>query len=205
MSLFKSGNPTLSEKRFADTAGATQLGTDTMTVSGTLNKFGLLFIMVLAGAFYSWNQYDVSDNAHLMPLILTGAIGGFITALIIIFKKKSDYIMKFIYHCIKRDTFISISINNGPVILGFSVKCILLPNELPYNSYIFSISESGTLNFPHGGPNAVWVYSPSPSTLYFFKKLFNSLNALFKSKFVGLLLFCSFLYLNFIYLFIYCS
>ena len=46
MALFKSGNPTLSEKRFNDTV-LDQVVTheNAMTVRGTLNKFGFLFLM----------------------------------------------------------------------------------------------------------------------------------------------------------------
>jgi len=83
MALFKSGNPTLSEKQFEKTINV-QTG-ETMTVNGTLNKFSFLMLMVMAGAFITWNQF--SNGANPMPLMLGGAIGGFIVALIIVFKK----------------------------------------------------------------------------------------------------------------------
>jgi hypothetical protein len=51
MSLFKSGNPTLSEKSFRSTQIPVAASNDMMTVRGTLNKFGFLFLMVMAGAF----------------------------------------------------------------------------------------------------------------------------------------------------------
>lgn len=52
MALFKSGNPTLSEKRFKDTIldEVVDQG-NVMTVKGTLNKFGFLFLMTLGTAF----------------------------------------------------------------------------------------------------------------------------------------------------------
>ncbi len=87
MALFKSGNPTLSEKRFKDTVlDGVVTYENAMTVRGTLNKFGFLFLMVMGTAFYSWKEF--TDGGNVMPLILTGAIGGLIVAIVIIFKKE---------------------------------------------------------------------------------------------------------------------
>jgi uncharacterized YccA/Bax inhibitor family protein len=82
MSLFRSGNPTLSEKRFeqarVDVTGAT------MTAAGSLNKFGFLFLMVMATALYTWNAYFGGQDVS--TLMLTGIIGGLIVAFAIIFR-----------------------------------------------------------------------------------------------------------------------
>jgi len=87
MSLFQSGNPTLSEKRFRDTVLNNAVNDENaMTVKGTLRKFGFLFLMTLATAFYSWKEAAEGGNAG--PLVLTGVIGGLIVALVIIFKKE---------------------------------------------------------------------------------------------------------------------
>ena len=84
MELFKSGNPALKEKTFENTI-VTDL-TQVMTVRGTLNKFGFLFLMVMATAFYSWKEF--AEGGNVQPLILIGAIGGLVVALIITFKKE---------------------------------------------------------------------------------------------------------------------
>jgi uncharacterized YccA/Bax inhibitor family protein len=87
MALFKSGNPTLSEKKFSGTILDNLVGYENgMTLKGTLNKFGFLFLMVLGTAFYSWREFARGGN--VTGLMLTGAIGGFIIALVIIFKKE---------------------------------------------------------------------------------------------------------------------
>jgi len=87
MSLFKSGNPTLSEKRFRDTVLDDVVNVEgAMTVKGTLNKFGFLFLMTLGTAWYSWKEAMEGGNAY--PLVLTGIIGGLIVALVITFKKE---------------------------------------------------------------------------------------------------------------------
>ncbi|HEX6914341.1 MAG TPA: Bax inhibitor-1/YccA family protein [Chitinophagaceae bacterium] len=87
MSIFKSGNPTLSEKIFTRSLNAEQEMNGTMSVRGTINKFGFMLIMVLAGATYTWYLYENSVNQlNVIPYLWGGLIGGFITALIIIFK-----------------------------------------------------------------------------------------------------------------------
>lgn len=87
MSLFKSGNPALAEKRFRDTVlDDVVTYENAMTVRGTLQKFGFLMIMVLGTALYSWKEFASGGNA--MPLILVGAFGGLIIAIILTFKKE---------------------------------------------------------------------------------------------------------------------
>jgi len=84
MDLFKSGNPTLSEKAFQKT-GYIDYG-NAMTVGGTLNKFGFMFLMLMGTAFYSWKEF--ARDGNVQALILGGALGGLVVALVIIFKKE---------------------------------------------------------------------------------------------------------------------
>ena len=85
MSLFKSGNPALSEKRFRDTIlDNVVTNENAMTVRGTLQKFGFLFLMTMGTAFYSWKEY--ADGGNVMPLIIGGAVGGLIIAIVLMFK-----------------------------------------------------------------------------------------------------------------------
>jgi uncharacterized YccA/Bax inhibitor family protein len=83
MELFKSGNPTLSEKSFQPSL--TGDVDNIMTIRGTLNKFGFLFLMVMATAFFSW--YSFGKGVDVSTYMWTGAIGGLIVALVIVFKK----------------------------------------------------------------------------------------------------------------------
>ena len=84
MELFKSGNPTLSEKAFKNTI---YIDTENaMTVKGTLNKFGFMFLMLMGTAYYSWKEY--AGGGDVQPLIWGGAIGGLVVALVIMFKKE---------------------------------------------------------------------------------------------------------------------
>lgn len=85
MSLFKSGNPTLSEKQFQQTTSDYN-SYETMTVRGTMNKFGFLMLMVMAGAAFSWQAFNEGKN--ITPYLLIGALGGLVVALVITYKKE---------------------------------------------------------------------------------------------------------------------
>lgn len=84
MDLFKSGNPALSEKQFEKSLTVDH--GDSMTVRGTMNKFGFLMLMVMAGAAFAWQWFDAGKNP--MPLMIGGALGGLVVALVIVFKKE---------------------------------------------------------------------------------------------------------------------
>lgn len=84
MGIFKGGNPAVSEKTFEQVG---QFQGEAMTVKGTLNKFGLMFIMLLAGASFTWSLFYNSGAQAVMPWMWGSMIGGFIVALVIIFKK----------------------------------------------------------------------------------------------------------------------
>jgi uncharacterized YccA/Bax inhibitor family protein len=86
MAIFKSGNPTLTEKMF-DKVGATEAANQgVMSVRGTINKFGFLMIMVIAGAAFNWNLYAQFKQDTMYTLMIAGVIGGLITAIAITFK-----------------------------------------------------------------------------------------------------------------------
>lgn len=67
-----------------------------MTIQGTVNKTGILFLLVLFTATITWRMV-AAGNAMAMPLMLVGLFGGFITALISIFSKKTIHITAPIY------------------------------------------------------------------------------------------------------------
>lgn len=84
MALFQSNNPVLKESIFdkaAHSDGAT------MSIRGTVNKMSFLLIMLMAAAVFSYGQF-VKGSSNVYPLVIGGAIGGFVLALVIIFKKE---------------------------------------------------------------------------------------------------------------------
>ena len=84
MDIFKSGNPTLSEKVFHSSMATDY--TERMTLKGTLNKFGFMLLMLMGTAYYAWKEFAGGGNVQV--LMWTGLIGGFVLAMVIIFKKE---------------------------------------------------------------------------------------------------------------------
>lgn len=86
MELFKSGNPTLTEKIFDNSANAEASMQGTMTIRGTMNKFGFLLLMVIGGAAYTWHLYQDLSKGLMSTLMIVGVVGGMISAFAMIFK-----------------------------------------------------------------------------------------------------------------------
>lgn len=86
MELFKSGNPTLSQKIFDRAASEQASLQGTMSVRGALNKFGFLLFMVMASAAYTWHLFQEGKPQTTTTLMIVGMIGGLIAALVIAFK-----------------------------------------------------------------------------------------------------------------------
>lgn len=88
-SIGRSANPALTGEVFtkekAKNTSATT-GDDFMTVDGAVWRTLFLFIILLFPAYYTWSL--VGTGANLMPYTLGGAIGGFVVALVTIFKKE---------------------------------------------------------------------------------------------------------------------
>ena len=82
MAIFKSGNPALNV--FEKTI--TLPGAEAMTERGTLNKFFLLFLLVMGSASLTWKAFY--DGVNVMPWMIGSALLGFITAMVVIFKKE---------------------------------------------------------------------------------------------------------------------
>ncbi len=76
MALFNSSNPTLSEKIFTRSLAEQDAGS--MTVRGSIQKFGFLMILVLAGAAYTWKLYYSFKAPTMMTLMMVGIFGGLI-------------------------------------------------------------------------------------------------------------------------------
>ncbi|MBI2069006.1 MAG: Bax inhibitor-1/YccA family protein [Elusimicrobia bacterium] len=92
----RSANPALSDKTF--TGFETVQRTDVMTVDGCVNKTAVLLGLVSISAVYTWNIYtDTKSLAAVTPYLWTGAIGGFVMALITIFNQRLAGITSPIY------------------------------------------------------------------------------------------------------------
>jgi uncharacterized YccA/Bax inhibitor family protein len=86
MAIFKSGNPTLTQKMFDKSMSLEANMQGTMSVRGAINKFGFLMVMIIAGAAYNWHLFEEGKGSTMTTLMIVGIIGGLITALAISFK-----------------------------------------------------------------------------------------------------------------------
>lgn len=93
MPLMKTSNPALGENTFRGTSGGYGYGgaidvSSRMTLSGTVNKTGILLVCALATAAWTWYRFLTGDLATVAPLLMVGGIGGFIFAMVTVFKKE---------------------------------------------------------------------------------------------------------------------
>jgi uncharacterized YccA/Bax inhibitor family protein len=86
MAFFKSSNPALKESTYDGTIFQGITSGQEMTIKGTANKFGFLFLMMMGSTLFSWSQFYKGVNP--MPMMLIGVFGGLAIALIMGFKKQ---------------------------------------------------------------------------------------------------------------------
>jgi uncharacterized YccA/Bax inhibitor family protein len=93
MALMKTSNPALGQNTFRNLAD-TQYGgaidaTNRMTLNGTVNKTGILLILAIITAGWTWHLFSESrDISDVGPLMMLGVFGGFIIAIVTTFKKE---------------------------------------------------------------------------------------------------------------------
>ncbi len=90
--FLKTSNPAFTGTTY--TGSATRVGYgESMTISGTVNKTGILLLCVLATAMWTWNQFFANGTgaegaSAVGGYVMVGAFGGFILAMVTIFKKE---------------------------------------------------------------------------------------------------------------------
>ena len=94
--MIRSGNPALKESTFLDLGSGTVVSRDAgaMTLNGTVNKTGILLLLSVLTAAFAWTQSVVTGpggTAMGAPGVTVyavgGASGGFILAMVTVFKK----------------------------------------------------------------------------------------------------------------------
>jgi len=93
MALMQTSNPALSGDTFR--TGEATYG-ESMTISGAVNKTGILVLCCVATAAWTWSRFfnalstgsPEEAMASVTPLLVVGGIGGFILAMVTIFKKE---------------------------------------------------------------------------------------------------------------------
>src|SRR5690606_28886083 len=89
----RSGNPALKESTFLDLGSGTVVSRsgEAMTLNGTVNKTGFLLLLTVLTAAFAWSQaFDINGNLApgFQAYVWGGAIGGFVLALVTVFKKQ---------------------------------------------------------------------------------------------------------------------
>ena len=82
----RSSNPALKENTFTGVRAAA--GEPAMTLQGTATKSLLLIVLTVFSASFTWNAVASGNTAILGPATIVGGLGGFIVALITVFKPK---------------------------------------------------------------------------------------------------------------------
>jgi len=86
--MMRTSNPALGAQTFTGLPRAYDAA-DRMSINGTINKTGILLVLAIASAAFTWTQFVASGSAATVaPWMMLGMIGGLISALVTIFKKE---------------------------------------------------------------------------------------------------------------------
>lgn len=96
MRAMRSSNPVMTG-RIYEKAGGVSAGASVMTINGTINKIGIMLLLVIGAAAYTWKIVMGANPAPAGTLAMVGAIGGFIMALVTVFRPQSSAITAPIY------------------------------------------------------------------------------------------------------------
>ena len=83
--MMRSGNPALKDETFRGIRA--EGGEDAMTIQGTVNKTGLSLFILMVTAMWTWTRHV--QGYPLGGLMLLGGLGGFVVAMVTIFKQNA--------------------------------------------------------------------------------------------------------------------
>ncbi len=127
----RSGNPALKESTFLDLGSGTVVSRagDVMTLNGTINKTALLLVLVVLTAAFAWTQ-AITPTGELAPAasiyLWGGAIGGFVLAMVTIFKKEWAPVSAPLYALVEGFFLGAISAIYNAQFSGIVVQAVLL-------------------------------------------------------------------------------
>lgn len=88
----RSGNPALKDSTFLDLGSGTVVSRaagDVMTLNGTVGKTAILLVLAVMTAAFAWSKVGITPDGMTGGLYVWGGlIGGFILAMVTIFKKE---------------------------------------------------------------------------------------------------------------------
>jgi len=158
MPLMKTSNPALGESTFSGLPGSRYGGaidaTARMTLSGTINKTALLLICAFATAAWTWYRFmETGDPGSVGGLLAIGGIGGFICAMVTIFKKEWSPVTAPLYALLEGLALggISAMVEMNPRYHGIAIQAVgltfftLLALLLAYTSRIIKVTQKFAL------------------------------------------------------------
>lgn len=92
----KTSNPAFGRNTFTVNGVAAGYG-PAMTIAGTVNKAGILVILAMLTAAWTWNQFFTNGPAAIGGYVTLGALGGFVVAMVTTFKQQWSPITAPIY------------------------------------------------------------------------------------------------------------
>ena len=160
---FRSGNPTLGKATFKTikrTDGGPVDRDDVMTIKGTVDKTAISLLLMLFAGYFSF-------SADSMIYIISGGIGGFIIALITVFKKEWSPITVPLYAMLEGLMLGGISFIYGQLYEGIVFNAIMITISIlicllfAYRSGIIAATENFKLGVfaATGGVFLVYVIS----------------------------------------------
>jgi uncharacterized YccA/Bax inhibitor family protein len=90
----RTSNPVFNGNTFTVRPAGVGYG-EAMTINGTIHRTGILLLLALVSALFTWNQ--VSQGAEVGGYIMIGALGGFVLALVTTFKAQWSPVTSPIY------------------------------------------------------------------------------------------------------------
>src|SRR5258705_1759598 len=145
----RTSNPALNEKAFR---GEVTLGGETMTLQGAVNKTGVLLLCVVATAAWTWGLAHSETPQAVTPWMIGGIFGGFVTALVTIFKRSWAPITAPLYALFEGLALGGISADFVKAYHGIAAQaggatlCVLFVMLLPYTSGITRATQRAQLD-----------------------------------------------------------
>lgn len=84
----RSSNPVMTGRIYEKAGSASSAGV--MTINGTINKIGLMLLLLIAAASYTWNMVMGDDPGRAGTMAIIGGVGGFIMAMVTVFRPTSS-------------------------------------------------------------------------------------------------------------------
>ncbi len=121
--MMRTANPALNDKTFQQTSFGQYA--DTMTLQGTVNKAGMMLLLLIAGAAYTWSLFLEQDPAVGMWMMV-GIFGGLIVSFVTIFKKEWSAVTAPLYAILEGFALGGISVILESMYPGIVIQAVAL-------------------------------------------------------------------------------